>query len=79
MKRCLGVIAAVGVSALLSGNAMAASCQNSGNFDGWLATFKVDAAKQGVTPRTIQSALAGMTVDQNIINTDRGQRFLLVG
>ena len=79
LKWCLGVIAAIGAAVgalvLLSGNASAASCQNSGNFDGWLATFKVDAAKQGVTPRTIQSALAGMTMDQNIINTDRGQKF----
>jgi lytic murein transglycosylase len=79
LKRCLGVIAAVGSTVgamvLLSGTAMAASCQNSGNFDGWLATFKVDAAKQGVTQKTIQSALAGMTMDQNIINTDRGQKF----
>jgi lytic murein transglycosylase len=75
LKRCLGVIAAVGSCILLSGAAVAASCQNSGNFDGWLAAFKVDAAKQGVTQKTIQSALAGMTMDQNIINTDRGQRF----
>jgi lytic murein transglycosylase len=75
LKRCLGVIAAVGSMVLLSGTAMAASCQNSGNFDGWLTTFKVDAAKQGVTQKTIQSALAGMTMDQNIINTDRGQKF----
>jgi lytic murein transglycosylase len=75
LKRCLGVIAAVGSVVLLSGTAMAASCQNSGNFDGWLAAFKVDAAKQGVTQKTIQSALAGMTMDQNIINTDRGQKF----
>jgi lytic murein transglycosylase len=75
LKRCLGVIAAVGSTILLSGNAMAATCQNSGNFDGWLAAFKVDAAKQGVTQKTIQSALAGMTMDQNIINTDRGQKF----
>jgi lytic murein transglycosylase len=75
LKRCWGVIAAVGSMVLLSGNAGAATCHNSGNFDGWLAAFKVDAVKQGVTQRTVQSALAGMTMDQNIINTDRGQRF----
>jgi lytic murein transglycosylase len=69
------IAAAIGAKVLFAGAATAATCQNTGNFDGWLTTFKKDAAAAGVTQKTIQSSLAGMTMDQNIINTDRGQRF----
>jgi lytic murein transglycosylase len=83
LKPCLSAIAAMGAAmgaavgtlVVSSGGALAATCQNTASFEGWLTTFKADAVKQGVTPRTVQSALAGMTLDQNIINTDRGQRF----
>ena len=51
-------------------------CHNTGpGFEPWLAKFRRDAAAQGITARTIAVALDGMTLDQNIINTDRGQSF----
>jgi lytic murein transglycosylase len=75
LKSSLRLVMAVGSLVLSGGLGQAATCQNSGNFDGWMTTFKKDAAAAGVTQKTIQSALAGVTLDQNIINTDRGQRF----
>lgn len=50
-------------------------CRNTGDFSRWLATFRADAAKAGVTPRTISTALDGMTLDDSIIRRDRGQAF----
>ncbi|NOU05837.1 MAG: hypothetical protein HOO99_06600, partial [Hyphomicrobiaceae bacterium] len=53
-----------------------ANCQNtSGPFETWLAAFKVEAQKRGVRPQTLQTALNGITYDQQIIYIDRGQSF----
>ena len=60
---------------VLTGTAEAASCQNTGNFDRWLDGFRKEAADAGVKPRTIQSALGGMTLDPGIIARDRRQGF----
>jgi len=43
------------------------------NFPAWLAEFKQQAAADGVSPRTIQAALAGVTYDAKVISRDRGQ------
>jgi lytic murein transglycosylase len=51
------------------------ACRNTGDFGRWLAQFRTDAAKAGVTPRTIAVALDGMTLDEGIIRRDRGQAF----
>ena len=51
------------------------ACRNTGDFGRWLATFRADAAKAGVTARTIATALDGMTLDDGIIRRDRGQAF----
>jgi lytic murein transglycosylase len=51
-------------------------CRNTGPaFEPWLAQFRREAAAKGVTQRTISAALDGMTLDQSIINIDRGQSF----
>jgi len=51
-------------------------CRNTGPaFEVWLTQFKREASAQGVSQRTITSALDGMTLDQSIINRDRGQSF----
>ena len=48
-------------------------CRNSGpGFEPWLAQLKREAASKGVTAHTIGVALDGMTLDQGIINRDRG-------
>ena len=49
-----------------------ANCKNSGNFPGWLAGFRKEASAAGVSSGTISDVLDGMTLDQGIINRDRG-------
>ena len=50
-----------------------ANCKNTGDFNGWLAAFKREAAAQGISARTIHSALDGMALDPGIIARDRKQ------
>jgi len=50
-------------------------CSNNGQgFDQWLAGFKQQAVAQGVSPRTVQTALASITYDAQVVGTDRGQK-----
>jgi lytic murein transglycosylase len=51
--------------------AQAAPC--GGDFGGWLEGVKQEAAAQGISQRTIQSALAGVTYDPGIIARDHAQ------
>ena len=51
------------------------ACQNTASFDKWLADFKAEAAQQGITRKTISTALDGMTLDQGILSRDRRQSF----
>ena len=50
-------------------------CRNTADFGRWLEAFKKDATAAGISPKTMQSASPYLTLDQNIIWTDRGQRF----
>jgi len=52
-----------------------ANCRNTGAFEPWLATFKKEAAAQGISQSTIAAAAPYLVLDQRIINIDRGQRF----
>lgn len=58
---------------LLSGQAFAATCQNTGSFEHWLADFKKDAAAQGIPPQVIAAAAPHMRFEQRIIAKDRAQ------
>lgn len=49
-----------------------ANCRNSGNFPAWLAAFRKEAAASGVSARTLSAVVDGMTLDQSVINRDRG-------
>jgi lytic murein transglycosylase len=51
--------------------AAAAPC--GGDFDAWLTGLKDEAAAQGVSQQTIQSSLADVTFDPNIIAHDHAQ------
>ena len=44
-----------------------------GDFDAWLDGVKQEAAAQGISQRTIQSALGGVTYDPGIIARDHAQ------
>ncbi len=64
----IGVVCAV----LWVGPGRAAECQRSG-FDSWLGSFKQATAAQGISQRTIASALNGVDYDPTIISLDRSQ------
>ena len=71
--------ALLAVSALALGacavSARAAPCGSSAaGFSQWLEEMKRDAAAEGVSQRTLDAALAGVTYDHAVIGRDRGQR-----
>lgn len=59
-------------AAALPGSAMAAQC--GGDFNGFIASFKREAAAAGVSQRTLESAFAGVVQDQKVLAFDRAQR-----
>src|SRR6185312_3097914 len=48
--------------------ALAAVACGSGNFDAWLADFKADATAKGVSQQAVAAGLAGVTLDQSVLN-----------
>ena len=61
------------LGAVLAGPAAAATCQNTGSYESWLAQFKKDAAAQGISQKVIAAAAPHMTFDAAIIKRDHGQ------
>ena len=55
--------------------ATAPNCRNTGSFDVWLQKFKQEAEAQGIARAAIAAASPYLTLDQRIINIDRGQKF----
>jgi lytic murein transglycosylase len=49
------------------------ACTNTGSFERWMADFKAEARSKGISPRAV-AALDGVTFDQGVINSDRGQK-----
>ena len=59
---------------VLPQTASALQCGNGGaGFDTWLAEVKALAAKQGISQGAINSALAGVSYDANVIRLDHSQ------
>ncbi|MBA4130662.1 MAG: lytic murein transglycosylase, partial [Hyphomicrobium sp.] len=52
-----------------------ANCKNEVGFNTWLASFRKQAAAEGVSARTIALALDGRTLDSGVIARDRKQGF----
>lgn len=65
---------ALSVSLVCNKPALAAAVCGSGNFDAWLADFKADAAAKGISQQAITAGLAGVTLDQSVLNRDRSQK-----
>ncbi|HXX25882.1 MAG TPA: lytic murein transglycosylase [Pseudolabrys sp.] len=66
--------AAMLLATLLAAPAIAAPrCQNTANFDRWLADFKKDALAQGISPKVLAEAAPDLTFDPQIIRRDQGQ------
>jgi lytic murein transglycosylase len=55
-----------------TGPGMADDCQH-GTFDSWLASFKQQAAAQGIAQNTIATVLNGVTFDPTVIARDHSQ------
>lgn len=66
--------AACALSILAATPVFAAACHNTGNFEGWLSSFRKEAAAQGVSQRALSAAAPYMVLDQRIIGIDRGQK-----
>jgi lytic murein transglycosylase len=72
LLRIVGAALSLGLMASAAG---AASCGNdAGGFDSWLSGFRQQAAAKGISARTIDVALGGVTYDRKTISLDRGQR-----
>jgi lytic murein transglycosylase len=71
------IIARLAIFALLLGSvtapAVAATASCGGDFGTWLEGVKQEAAAQGISERTIQSALSGLTYDPSVIAHDHAQ------
>ncbi len=67
------LMAAVLLSAVVAGPALAASCHNTASYESWLEQFKRDAAAQGISPKVIAAASPSLTFDPAIIKRDHGQ------
>lgn len=52
-----------------------ANCKNDQPFGAWLASFRKEAAGNGISARTISLALDGRTLDTGVIARDRKQGF----
>jgi lytic murein transglycosylase len=51
----------------------AAPC-GTGNFEGWLAGVRTEAASKGISQATIAAGLNGVTLDQSVLNRDHSQK-----
>ncbi|MBR0783272.1 lytic murein transglycosylase [Bradyrhizobium iriomotense] len=65
---------ALSASILSAQPALSAAACGSGNFDAWLADFKADAAAKGISQQAIATGLAGVTLDQSVLNRDKSQK-----
>src|ERR1700730_3003436 len=66
LRACLFAVACI----LPGGAAVAAPC--GGDFETWLASFRREAAQQGISPRAL-AALDGVTPNPQVISLDRRQ------
>jgi lytic murein transglycosylase len=69
------LLAAGLVGAISAAPAAAATCgNNAAGFPAWLQEFKGEAQAAGVSARTIESALGGVSYDKKVISLDRNQK-----
>ena len=54
-------------------NLASAECRNTQDFSSWLNDFKQEAIGTGLAPDIVNQALAGITLDQSVIQSDRSQ------
>ncbi|MBW4330958.1 lytic murein transglycosylase [Stakelama sp. CBK3Z-3] len=67
------VIAVVGAAGLFSLGGASASAQDETSFQQYLTTVRAKAVAQGITPATIQAVFPSLTLNERVIELDRGQ------
>ncbi|MEG6510153.1 lytic murein transglycosylase [Methyloligella sp. 2.7D] len=74
LARAIAVLSVIAFG-LAAGPVSAATCRtpNPAGFPAWLQSFKQKAVAEGVSPQTVNSALAGVRYDRSVINKDRAQ------
>jgi membrane-bound lytic murein transglycosylase B len=75
MPKVNAVIASAAVAAAfiaISAPAYAAKCNPPGGFPAFIADFKKDASRQGISPKAL-AALDGLTVDDKVLAADKRQ------
>jgi lytic murein transglycosylase len=73
LLRTLLLGAALSVSAS-SAFAAVACGSSSGSFESWLGDVKTEALGKGISQRTVDAALTGLTLDNSVLSRDRGQQ-----
>ena len=74
VRSYIAATAACGV-VLLATPALAKTCGNTGaGFQNWVQGFATRARKQGISQKTLNRALSGVTYNPRVIRLDRGQR-----
>lgn len=73
LKRGAKLVAACLALAMLAGPALAQKCHSEGSFNGWLKSFKREAAAAGISRRAISAGLKGIRFDPEIVKKDRRQ------
>jgi len=64
----------VGLACILwTAPVFAAGCQDPAGFASWLDGFKREAASQGISQKTLASALTGLNYDPEVVSRDRKQ------
>lgn len=71
-RRIVRFVGPIILSAMLASPVQAA-CKNTGNFGTWLTAFKRDAVAAGISQRTVDTALRGITLNPSVIKRDRAQ------
>jgi lytic murein transglycosylase len=66
-------VLSIALAGLVAGSAQAdTSCRGGQSFERWLAEFRREAAREGISERAL-AALDGVTYDQRVLKQDRGQ------
>lgn len=66
-------IVSLSLGVMLSGQALAVTCQTNVSFDRWLEDFKKEALASGIKPQVLAAASPYMKFEQRIVHRDRAQ------
>jgi len=73
MRNAVTLSLALVLAALGTAPAAAQGCRNTADFGGWLNQFAAEALAAGISRRTVNAALSGVTFDQRVYSRDRRQ------